>query len=224
MNKQIFDNHLALEFHKKMTPNTKRYIKNIVYSVFYLLFLLYLIYITQWYKRITDKQQYDLMIHVSGVINSILGFISKVPLLRGHLRDFENQQNLNKSIIVEKYALYGTNIVYHFIQVFKKSDKDLGSKLYDVVSLVWSIQASPHSSLGKTMNRVTRRTNFIINLFGGNTRDNKMRKKIKEIHAAHVGFIMTCLQKLLLEGVITLTSKVANTKTLKQKNRRLLQQ
>ena len=220
MNKQIIrrnftnmmNNQFVMEFHKKTPRNVRTHIKKIVYNVMYLLFLFYLIYIVQWYKRITNQQQYELMMYISGIINSTMSTISKVPVLRNHLNSFVEQQNINKSIIIEKYALYGTNILYHIIQVLKKlrhrRDSELGQSLWDVVSLIWSIQASPHSELGKTMNRVTRRTNFVMNLFGFNTRNNRMRKKIREVHTAHVGFIMMCLQKLVLEGFVTLTSQI----------------
>lgn len=212
----MMDNQFVMEFHKRTPQNTRIYIKKIVYNALYLLLLFYLIYIVQWYKRITNQQQYELMMYISRIINSTMSTISKVPLLRKHFTNFTEQQNINKSIIIEKYALYGTNILYHFIQVLKKVrqrkrmefDSDLGKGLWDVVSLIWSIQASPHSELGKIMNRVTRRTNFVMNIFGFNTRNNRMRKRIREVHAAHVGFIMMCLQKLVLEGFVTLTSQI----------------
>jgi hypothetical protein len=220
MNKQIIrrnfinmmDNQFVMEFHKKTPRNIRIHIKKFVYNVLYLIFLFYLIYIVQWYKRITNQQQYELMIYISGIINSTMSTISKVPVLRNHLNSFVEQQNIDKSIIIEKYALYATNILYHIIQVLKKvrhrKDSELGKSLWDVVSLIWSIQASPHSELDKAMNRVTRRTNFVMNLFGFNTRNNRMRKRLREVHTAHVGFIMTCLQKLVLEGLVTLTSQV----------------
>lgn len=233
----LMDKQMTITFSKKVKLDIRKYIKKIFYSVFYLLFLFYLIHVVQWYKRITNKQQYELMLHISSVMNSILSTISKIPILRSHFRSFVEQQNLNKSIVIEKYALYGTNILYHFIQVFKKgkhlylSQKDntrflelgpeMGSSIWNVVSLVWSIQALPNSTLGKSMNLMSRKTNFILNLFGGNTRNNIMRKRIQYVHAAHVGFVMTCLQKLIFEGFVYLSSNIVSPLISQNKGMRI---
>jgi hypothetical protein len=108
MNKQIIrrnfinmmDNQFVMEFHKKTPRNIRIHIEKFVYNVLYLIFLFYLIYIVQGYKRITDQQQYELMIYISGIINSTMSTISKIPVLRNHMNSF----------VIEKYALYATSI------------------------------------------------------------------------------------------------------------------
>lgn len=201
--------------------NKNPYIKKVVYGILYIIFLLVLIQIAQWYKRFSDKQRYELMMHISSVFNSVLSGLSKIPVLQTYVHEFTSQQDMDKSILLEKYAIYGTNVLYHLIRVVKKgrllyitqgkndmtelkASAGVGNTLYDALTLAWSIQASPSSK----MTRVYRRTDFIRNMFGFDTINNRMRKQVQYIHAAHAGFIIMMLQKMLLDGIVTFSTDV----------------